>query len=149
MAMLSKGVVLKMGTFAESNPTLTAVDNLTNFPDLLGTIDTVEVTTLQNAMRVYIPGLADLGNSLDFEFIYDKTVFNSLNTIKEAGTRQSFELDLPDGVKISWAGHIGLTLNGKGPGEALTFTVQIVPDTDMAIDFSSAEQGPSGPTGTP
>lgn len=110
-----------------------------------------DVTTLANKMHVYICGLEDVGSSLDFEFIYEKEDFDSLNTIKEAGTRQSFVLELPDGVEISWSGHIGLTLSGHGVGEALTYVLQVVPDSDMEVSVptSSSGQGPSGPTGTP
>lgn len=42
MAMLSKGVTLKMGAFDETSPTVTALPNMTNFPDLLGSIETVD-----------------------------------------------------------------------------------------------------------
>ena len=74
---LSKGI--KLSYKASGGNSYTDLTNLQEIPDLGGSADSVEVTTLDDAAHMYINGLKDYGDSLDFTFLYDKTQFTTLN----------------------------------------------------------------------
>ena len=80
--ILTKGVKLSYGATSSNYTDLT---NLQEYPDLGGTADSVEVTTLDDAAHTFINGLLSYGDSLDFVFLYDKTQFS---TLRESSARE-------------------------------------------------------------
>lgn len=131
--ILTKGVAFKMGAVATS-PTYTEVPNLQEFPDLLGSFESVDVTTLADNWKHYIPGIRDVGGSLAFAFLYDNTATGNFRTIKAAeGTEKAIEIAFPDGTKFHFNGYVGAQINGKGVNEALTFTCMVFMTSDITI----------------
>ena len=130
---LTKGVKLSMATIA--NPqTFVAGDvvaNLQEFPDILGQPENVDVTTLDDSFRHYIPGIRDVGGVMSFTFLYDKTTFKKFNDA--VGVHKAFQLEFPDSVKISWEGYVVPSIIGKGVNDALQFSANITADSDFTI----------------
>lgn len=127
--LLTKGVQLSYGT---SNSSYTVLTNLQEYPDLGGSADSVEVTTLDDAAHTFINGLLSYGDNLDFVFLYDKTQFATLRAL--TGSKY-WKVGIPDGTNgaisttITFQGECSVRLNGKGTNEAITYTLSIKPNT--------------------
>lgn len=128
---LSKGI--KLSYKASSASSYTDLTNLQEIPDLGGSADSVEVTTLEDAAHMYINGLKDYGDSLDFTFLYDKTQFTALSAL--SGTI-SWKVTLPGtgGLTATFDGESSVQLNGVGVNDAITYTLSIKPSS--AITFA-------------
>lgn len=128
---LTKG--LKLSYKASGGNSFTDLTNLQEIPDLGGSADSVEVTTLDDAAHMYINGLKDYGDSLDFTFLYDKTQFTTLNGL--SGT-VSWKVTLPgtSSLTATWDGECSVQLNSVGVNDAFTYTLSIKPST--AITFA-------------
>lgn len=120
MAISSKGITLSYG----DKP----LTNLLEIPDLGGTTEAIEVTTLADAAHMFIDGLKSYGDSLEFKFIYEETQFSTLNALKES---QQWKVTLPDGATCSFGGTCSVRLDGVGVGAALTYTLAIKPNSEM------------------
>ena len=120
MALLSKGIKLNNGT--------KALTNLQSTPDLGGTTESVEVTTLADDARTYINGLISYGDSLNFVFLYEEEQFATLSAL--TGT-QDWNVELPNGKKCSFTGEPTVKLNSATTNSALTYTLSIKPNSKM------------------
>ena len=123
---LSMGI--KLSYKAGSASSYTDLTNLQEIPDIGGSADSVEVTTLEDAAHMYINGLKDYGDSLDFTFLYDKTQFTTLNGL--SGTI-SWKVTLPGtgGATATFDGEPSVSLNGVGVNDAITYTLSIKPNS--------------------
>ena len=123
---LSMGI--KLSYKAGSASSYTDLTNLQEIPDIGGSADSVEVTTLEDAAHMYINGLKDYGDSLDFTFLYDKTQFTTLNGL--SGT-VSWKVTLPGtgGATATFDGEPSVSLNGVGVNDAITYTLAIKPNS--------------------
>ena len=127
MAVISKGITLsyKSGTAGE----FIELTNLQEIPDLGGEVEAIEITTLADAAHMYTDGLKNYGDSLAFKFLYDKTQFATLNGL--TGTT-SWKVELPDDTACTFSGTSSVKLDGVGVNAALTYTLSIKPNTEMA-----------------
>ena len=82
---------------------------------------------------MYINGLLDYGDSLDFTFLYDKTQFNALAALTGS---INWKVTLPGtgGLTATFTGESSVRLNGVGVNDAITYTLAIKPDS--AITFA-------------
>lgn len=128
---LSKGI--KLSYKASGGNSFTDLTNLQEIPDIGGSADSVEVTTLDDAAHMYINGLLDYGDSVDFTFLYDKTQFTTLNGL--SGTI-SWKVTLPgtSGLTATFDGECSVKLNGVGVNDAITYTLSIKPSS--AVTFA-------------
>lgn len=128
---LSKGI--KLSYKAGSAQNYTDLTNLQEIPDIGGSADSVEVTTLDDAAHMYINGLLDYGDSLDFTFLYDKTQFTTLSGLSGS---VSWKVTLPGtgGATATFDGEPSVKLNGVGVNDAITYTLSVKPSS--AITFA-------------
>ena len=128
---LSKGI--KLSYKAGSASSYTDLTDLQEIPDIGGSADSVEVTTLDDAAHMYINGLKDYGDSLDFTFLYDKTQFTTLNGLSGTIT---WKVTLPgtSGLTATFDGESSVKLNGVGVNDAITYTLSVKPNS--AITFA-------------
>lgn len=126
MAVISKGITLsyKVG----EAPEYTALTNLQEIPELGGTSEAIEITTLADAAHMYTDGIKNYGDSLTFKFLYDKTQFTALNALTGAN---GWQVKLPDGATCTFNGTCSVALDGVGVNAALTYTLAIKPSTEM------------------
>jgi hypothetical protein len=115
------------------------VKNLTSVPAFNETKATLEVTSLDNEARVYISGLKEPAESLEFSGYYEAAEFKKLRDLAEQGGQQDVSIELPDGLVISFKGEISVGLGEIAVGEAPTFTLAITPGTEFEFDFSACE----------
>ena len=124
---LTKGLKLSYKA-TSSGSTYTDLTNLQEFPDLGGSRDTVETTTLDDAAHVYIDGLENYGDSLEFTFLYEKTQFEALQALSG---NVSWKVTLPgtSAATCSFSGSCSVRLNGTGVNDALKYTLAITPSS--------------------
>ena len=129
MAVISKGIKLsyKSGTAAEGN--YIDLTNLQEIPELGGTSEALEITTLADAAHMYTDGILNYGDSLSFKFLYDNTQFETLQTLTGVN---SWKVSLPDDTTCSFTGTSSVKLDGVGVNAVLTYTLAIKPNSAMA-----------------
>ena len=132
MALISKGIKLSYGTAGQTT-TYTDLTNLQEIPDLGGTSDSIDVTTLADSAYVYINGLKNNGDNLGFKFLYDATQFTTLAGFGD--TKKAWKVSLPaDGATTktcTFEGTCSVVFDGVGVNSALTYTLSIKPSTAM------------------
>ena len=125
MATISKGIKL---SYKASGDTYTELTNLQSIPDMGGSADSIEITTLADGAHTYTNGILDYGDSLDFVFLYEKEQFTTLNTLTGS---KNWKVELPDNSACTFSGSASVSLTGVGVNEALTYTLSIKPDSAM------------------
>lgn len=124
--MISKGITLSYKSASGSD--FIELDNLQEIPELGGDKEAVEITTLADAAHVFEDGLLNYGDSLAFKFLYEKTQFETLNGLTDAST---WKVTLPDGATCTFGGTSSVKLAGVGVNTALTYTLNIKPNSEM------------------
>jgi hypothetical protein len=124
--ILSKGIKLAYKTGEGSE--FVELTDLQEIPDLGGTSEAVEVTTLADAAHMYIDGLINYGDSLEFKFLYETEQFSSLGAIKSVA---SWQVTLPDQAICTFSGSCSVKLDGVGINSPLTYTLAIKPNSEM------------------
>ena len=120
MATISKGITLKIGE--------KELTNLQEIPELGGTAEAIEITTLADAAHMYTDGILNYGDSLAFKFLYEKAQFDELNALEGS---QPCVVTLPDGATCTFSGTCSVKLDGVGVNAALTYTLSIKPNSAM------------------
>ena len=120
MAVISKGIKLFHGE--------KELTNLQEIPELGGTAEAIEITTLADSAHMFTDGLLNYGDSLAFKFLYEKAQFVELNELEGS---QTWKVELSDGATCTFGGSASVKLDGVGVNAALTYTLSIKPDSAM------------------
>lgn len=126
MAVISKGITL---SYKGATGEFTELTNLQEIPELGGEVEAIEITTLADSAHMYTDGIKNYGDSLAFKFLYEKEQFNTLNGLT---TSQDWKVELPDGAACTFGGTCSVKLDGVGVNTALTYTLSVKPNTEMA-----------------
>ena len=128
MAVISKGITLSYKAAGESSGQYTALTNLQEIPELGGDSESIEITTLADAAHMYTDGIKNYGDSLSFTFLSENTQFETLNALTGS---TSWQVKLPDETTCSFTGTSSVKLAGVGVNSALTYTLNIKPNSAM------------------
>lgn len=120
MATISKGITIKV---AEN-----ILTNLQEIPELGGTRESIEITTLGDDAHMYTDGILNYGDNISFKFLYEKEQFTTLNGLK--GT-QNVVVTLPDASTCTFTGTCSVKLDGVGINAPLTYTLNVKPNSAM------------------
>lgn len=123
-AVISKGIKLSYGNGSE----FTELTDLQEIPELGGTAESIEITTLADSAHMYTDGIKNYGDSVAFKFLYKKEQFTTLNNLSGS---QKWKVELPDGASCTFGGTSSVALDGVGVNAALTYTLSIKPNTEM------------------
>lgn len=126
MAVISKGIKLSYKTGGGSS--FTDLTNLQEIPELGGNSEAIEITTLEDAAHMYTDGILNYGDSLAFTFLYEKTQFETLQGLTGS---VSWQVTLPDSTTCTFSGTSSVKLAGVGVNAAITYTLNIKPDSAM------------------
>ena len=101
------------------------VCDITSFPDLVPPAERIDITSLSDAMRVYIKGIGDT-SEMTFAANFTPENFESNNTVT------------PDGHngKFSWTGDISVGVTGGGVNEAVSMNIVCTPSTEIVATFT-------------
>lgn len=123
----SEGIKLSYKTNGE----FIALTNLQEVPDLgNGERETIEVTTLADSERKYIPGLYAGSEGLEFKFLYEKEQFMALNALSGSA---NWKIEISDGLTCSFDGSCGVRLDGQGVSAAMTYTLTVIPTSKLVF----------------
>lgn len=120
MATISKGITIKIGD--------NILTNLQEIPELGGTRESIEITTLGDDAHMYTDGILNYGDNISFKFLYEKEQFTTLNGLK--GT-QTIVVTLPDASTCTFSGTSSVKLDGVGINTPLTYTLNVKPNSAM------------------
>lgn len=125
MAVISKGIKL---SYKSGSTEFVALTNLQEIPELGGEKESIEITTLEDAAHTYTDGLINYGDNLSFKFLYESAQFSTLNGLEG---NIDWKVELPDGEACSFSGSCSVKLDGVGVNAALTYTLNIKPNSEM------------------
>lgn len=120
------------------------VIDITSFPDLIPPKDRIDISTLSNYMRTYIPGI---GDTSEFSFGANYTPDNYQTIVNLEGHVYDYAVwfgasgtagnEIPDGHngKFEWSGEISAGVSGGGVNEAVGMTINCTPST--VVSFST------------
>ena len=120
MATISKGITIKVAD--------NLLTNLQEIPELGGTRESIEITTLGDDAHMYTDGILNYGDNISFKFLYEKEQFTTLNGLK--GT-QAIVVTLPDSSTCTFNGTCSVKLDGVGINAPLTYTLNVKPNSAM------------------
>ena len=120
MATISKGITIKVAD--------NLLTNLQEIPELGGTRESIEITTLGDDAHMYTDGILNYGDNISFKFLYEKEQFTTLNGLK--GT-QNVVVTLPDSSTCTFSGTISVKLDSVGINAPLTYTLNVKPNSAM------------------
>ena len=122
------------GAFAE-------LEHLMEIPELGGTPEKIDVTTLSDKTKKYIPGTKDYGD-LVFKFLYDNTGatanYRILKNMDDAGTTATFKIAYPDGTSHQFDAIPSVKLDAGAINGALTFSATMLLQSEIEITNPTA-----------
>ena len=126
MAVISKGITLSYK--ASGGADYVELTNLQEIPELGGSAESIDITTLADEAFKYTDGLLNYGDSLAFKFLYEKAQFTTVNGLTDV---VEWQVTLGDGAKCTFSGTCSAKLDGVGVNAALTYTLAIKPNSKM------------------
>lgn len=132
--LLSKGITLSYTTATVAEPV--EIPDLLEVPEMGGDPEQVDVTTLADGVRRYIPGVKDYGD-LAFTFLYDNSTatssFRILKGIQADDEVATFTLTYPDGTKHEFDAKVNVKMGSAAVNGALQFTATLFLQSDITI----------------
>ena len=115
--------------------------DIKDFPDIGGTPEMLQTTTLSNRSHTYIPGI-DNAEALEFTVNFDKTDYATLKALK--GKKETYAIWLggaedsdgsvtPTGSegKFDFDGYLNVIISGAGVNEVVDMKVSIAPASEI------------------
>lgn len=130
------------GTTSGGSTTYEKLVCISEFPDLGSEPETIDVTTLCDTIRKYIPGVQDTG-ALNFTAFYTSAAYSTLKALE--GTTTDFavwfggtgdgETSTPTGSegKFNFSGQLSVFVNGGGVNDPVQMTISILPSTEITL----------------
>ena len=130
MAISTYGISLMYKT---EGSTYSKLIDIKDFPDLGGTPEMLETTTLSDNMQTYIPGIQTL-DALEFTANYTLADFKKIKAMEGKDTAFAvwFGAEGADG-KFEFNGQISAFPVGGGVNEVVSMTISIAPSTPITI----------------
>lgn len=131
----------KVFLMKKEGSTYKKVVDIKDFPDLGGSPEMLETTTLSDGMQTYIPGIQSL-EALEFTANYDKDDYTTLAALKEEqdyavwlGGTESGGVVTPTGSegKFEFKGILSVFVVGGGVNEVVDMTITIAPSTPITV----------------
>lgn len=117
--------------------------DIKEFPDLGGSPEMLETTTLSDNMQTYIPGIQSL-DALEFNTNYTLDEYKKLKALEGTeseyavwfGGTESGDVITPDGAdgKFKFKGQLSVFPVGGGVNEVVGMTITIAPSTPITMD---------------
>ena len=131
--ILTKGITL---SYKKDGSNYSVIANLQECPELGGTAENVEVTTLADGNKKYIKGIKDFGE-LAFKFLYDNSGAESnyriVRGLEEAGNIVEWKVTFPDNTTFAFSGEVTTAIDSAAVNAALTFTATITLNSDLTV----------------
>lgn len=132
----------KIFLMSKSGEAYSKLIDIKDFPDLGGSPEMLETTTLSDGMQTYIPGIQSL-DALEFTANYTKEDFTKLKAMEGQETDFAvwFGGEVTDNVltptgsdgKFEFKGQLSVFPVGGGVNEVVGMTITIAPSTPITI----------------
>ena len=133
-----KTFLMKKGT----GDSYTKLVDIKDFPDIGGSPELLETTTLSDSMQTYIEGIMS-ADAMEFTINYDLDTYETLLAMKGTetefaiwfgGTESNGEVT-PSGSegKFEFKGYLSVRVLGKGVNEVKEATISIAPSTPITL----------------
>lgn len=111
--------------------------DISDFPDLGGTPELLDTTTLSDAMKTYINGIQE-AEGLEFNTNYTKVGYAALKALEHKkedyavyfGTDSNGDPDGSDGI-FTFKGELSVHVTGAGVNEVRKMLISIAPTTEI------------------
>ena len=133
----------KVFLMKKTSDTWSKLIDIKDFPDLGGSPELLETTTLSDKMQTYIPGIQSL-DALEFTANYTKTDYTTLKALEGEeneyavwfGGTESGGVVTPTGTdgKFAFKGSLSVFASGGGVNEVVDMTITIAPSTPITMD---------------
>lgn len=137
MAGLSS-IGVTMGYKASGGSSYINLPNLQAVPEMGGTPEKIDVTTLADTSKRYINGVTDNGD-LEFTFIYDAdqtaSSYKMLKALQTAKTEASFQITFPDETTFSFDAEVSVRTGAVEVNGALTFVASFALQSEIDVEY--------------
>lgn len=114
--------------------------DITEYPDLGGDTEKIDVTTLSDTKKRNINGIQD-SSDLEFKSWYEQADYEKLEAIQEAGTIDTYQLwfgeNGEDGI-WEWSGVMNVYASGGGTNAAREMAFSITDEGEEALHYVTA-----------
>ncbi len=132
MAISTYPVSLKYDSSANETPNWTDVCDIKDFPDLGGSPDLLETTTMSDSAKTYIAGIKDQ-QAIEFTANYDEDVMAAIALLTGTKKFQLWFGAAGASGKFAWSGTISTYVVGAGVNEVVDMKIIIVPSTPITV----------------
>lgn len=132
----------KVFLMQKQNTTYEKLIDIKDFPDLGGSPEMLETTTLSDKMQTYIPGIQSL-DALEFNANYTKADYAKIKALDGQelelavwfGGEESNGTLTPSGEdgKFNFKGYVSVFVVGGGTNEVIGMTVSVAPSTPITV----------------
>lgn len=122
----------------KSGETYEKLVDIKDYPDIGGSPETLETTTLSDGMQTYINGIQS-SEAMEFTINYDSTTYDTIDALADTetafaiwfGGTESAGVVTPTGSegKFEFKGYISIRVSGKGVNEVREAVISIAPST--------------------
>ena len=120
-----------------SGSSYTNLPNLQSIPEIGGTPEKIDVTTLADTRKKYVDGVLDYGD-LEFTFLFDAdqttSSYKILRGLQTAKTVNSYQLNFPDGTTFTFDALVSVRTNSGEVNGAITFTASFAMQSDVDVE---------------
>lgn len=133
MAQSSYNTILKYSTTEDGD--YTKLVDIKDFPDLGGSPELLETTTLSNRAQTYIHGIQSM-DAMEFTANYDKDTYSTIKGLENQNLY--FKLyfgettEGEDGI-FAWEGELTVWATGHGVNEVREMIISIAPSTEIDL----------------
>jgi len=138
-----KTFLMKKGS--GQSATYSKLIDIKDFPDLGGSPEMLETTTLSDGAQTYIPGIQSQ-DAMEFTANYTPSDFTTLKALEGTelelavwfGATVSAGVATPTGSdgKFEFKGYLTVRVNGGGVNEPVGMTISIAPTTEVTLAAS-------------
>lgn len=124
--------------YKKSGETYEKLVDIKDYPDIGGSPETLETTTLSDGMQTYINGIQS-SEAMEFTINYDSTTYDTIDALADTetafaiwfGGTESAGVVTPTGSegKFEFKGYISIRVSGKGVNEVREAVISIAPST--------------------
>ena len=119
MEISTIGVSFKYGA---DSPTKSL--DIKSYPEILAKRSALEVTTLKDDAKRFIPGVRETPDSLAFTMNYDSAVFAEINALEDV---QKCSLEFSDGSGFTFDGYLSMSNNAGEVNAVAEMTLSVMP----------------------
>ena len=124
---------IKLAYKASGSASFVDLKDCLGIPELGGTKDKIEITTLDSTAHEYMNGLDNYGDSLDFQFLYKDDQFRALSAL-EGVIEWKVTLPSPSTLEATFSGECAVRLDAASGNDKVTYTLGITPSSAIAFN---------------